>query len=118
GLRGPSTLPRSTTSMPRAASASTRPATRSASGPMRAPRVPAPTSVGAPKIDTGGCLRLMAGSVSWLRLPVPAGVDGGSASARAGPSDDGNGRGTAADPLPAVVPAPGFELGTYRLQGG
>lgn len=40
-------------------SASPRPAIRNASGPMRAPRWPAPTSVGTPIRDTGGKVRLM-----------------------------------------------------------
>ena len=47
-MRGPETLPRSMTPRPSLASALSIPATRSASGPIDAPRLPAPTSVGAP----------------------------------------------------------------------
>ena len=45
---GPLRLPRSTTSRPCASSTDCSCATRSASGPIDAPRAPAPTSVGAP----------------------------------------------------------------------
>ena len=45
---GPTTLPRSMTPRPSLRSALSSPATRSASGPIEAPRLPAPTSVGAP----------------------------------------------------------------------
>ena len=48
GLSGPTRLPVSSTSMPWSRSARAMPATRSASGPMLAPRTLAPTSVGAP----------------------------------------------------------------------
>jgi hypothetical protein len=48
GLAGPLRLPRSATSRPCACRARCRPATRKASGPMLAPRAPAPMSVGAP----------------------------------------------------------------------
>ncbi len=41
-------LPRSSTWTPRVRSASAIPATRIASGPIEAPRAPAPTSVGTP----------------------------------------------------------------------
>ena len=48
GVAGPARLPRSTSAKPWRTSASASPATRSASGPMPAPRTLAPTSVGAP----------------------------------------------------------------------
>src|SRR3546814_4241467 len=103
----------------RAARASTRPATRSASGPMRAPRVPAPMSVGAPMIDTGGWLRLMAGSV-FLTAPAAPGGRGWRTGVGAGRPFDGDGgcAGRWRIHPRTMVPAPGLELGTYRLQGG
>src|SRR3546814_13829938 len=76
--------------MPRAARASTRPATRRASGPMRAPRVPAPMSVGAPMIDTGGWMRLMAGSV-FLTQPAAPGGRGWRTGVGSGRPFDGGG---------------------------
>src|SRR3954465_12600368 len=48
GFGGPARLPRSTTSRPWPTSTGPMFATRSASGPMLAPRAPAPISVGAP----------------------------------------------------------------------
>ena len=47
-VAGPPRLPRSTTSSPWPTSTGPMSATRSASGPMLAPRMPAPMSVGAP----------------------------------------------------------------------
>jgi len=62
GLSGPNRLPRSATSSPRACNASAIPATRNASGPIDAPRAPAPISVGAPIRETGGKLRMRGNS--------------------------------------------------------
>jgi hypothetical protein len=53
GLVGPRRFPQSLTAEPNWPMALTIPATRSASGPMLAPRVPAPTSVGTPRMLTG-----------------------------------------------------------------
>src|ERR1043166_7720987 len=64
GFGGPDRLPRSITSKPWLRSASPRPATRRASGPIPAPRVLAPTSVGAPMRLTVVMRVLAAGIVS------------------------------------------------------
>src|SRR3546814_14435049 len=76
-------------------------------------------SVGAPMIDTGGWLRLMAGSV-FLTAPAAPGGPGWRTGVGSGRPFDGDGgcAGRWRLHYRTMVPAPGFEQGPSPLNGG
>ena len=84
GFGGPARLPQSRTSKPRLPSAAGSPATRSASGPIEAPRSLAPTSVGAPmRLSGAGHADAVSAHGAVAPAPPAAAAPVRAASARA-----------------------------------